>query len=326
MNGNIAAKPYISVVSPVYACEHCLRTLYERLVKTLSELSEDFEIILVNDKSPDGAWEEILKLAQEDRRVKGINLSRNFGQHPAISAGLNYATGDWVVVMDCDLQDQPEEILKLHSKAIQGFDIVFGKRTVRKDKTFKKLGSKLFRKAYGYFADQKIDPATANFSIISQKVLVAFKQVRDQNRAYPTIVRWLGFNSTSVDINHAARPIGNSAYSLRRLIYHAYDIIVSHSNKPLRMSIGFGFMMSLASLIYGINLIIKYIFMGVPIAGWTSVMVSIYLVGGLLFANLGILGLYIGKTFNEIKGRPHYLVRNSVNLESSVVNTSLPQN
>jgi glycosyltransferase involved in cell wall biosynthesis len=325
MNTNLSAKPYISVVSPVYACEHCLQTLHKRLVKSLGQITQNFEIILVNDQSPDGAWEEILKLAQEDKRVKGIDLSRNFGQHPAISAGLNYARGEWVVVMDCDLQDQPEEILKLHSKAMEGFDIVFGRRELRKDSFLKKFGARLFRKVYGYLTDQKIDPATANLSIISEKVLASFSQVRDQNRSYPTIVRWLGFRSTSVNIDHAARTIGKSAYSLRRLFYLAYDVIVAHSNKPLRLSIVFGFIMSLASILYGAILVIKYLFMGVPIAGWTSVMVSIYLVGGLLFANLGILGLYIGKTFNEIKGRPHYLVRNSVNLESPVINTSLPQ-
>lgn len=136
----------ISVVTPVYGCCKSLNNLYERLNKTLSTITEDFEIIMVNDSSPDNAWDTIKELAKKDDRVKGINLSRNFGQHKAITAGLDYAKGDWIIVMDCDLQDQPEEIIKLFNKAQEGYDIVFGRRAERKDSFFKKLGSMFFIK------------------------------------------------------------------------------------------------------------------------------------------------------------------------------------
>ena len=221
---------HISVVVPVYGCGKCLNKLYTRLKKTLSTFTEEFEIILINDASPDESWQTILKLAEEDNRVKGINLSRNFGQHKAITAGLEYAKGDWVVVMDCDLQDQPEEILKLYNKAQEGFDIVFGRRTERKDTFLKKLGSKVFYKIYDYFTESKIDNSTANFSIISKKVVVRLNQLREQNRMYPLFVNWIGFKKTEIDIEHALREEGKSSYTLSKLINLAIDSIVSQSN------------------------------------------------------------------------------------------------
>ena len=142
--------PHISIVTPVYGCANCLERLHERLVSSLSEISENFEIIMVNDGSPDDAWDRIIQLGKRDGRIKGINLSRNFGQHHAITAGLDYAHGDWVVVMDCDLQDQPEEISKLYRKAQEGYDVVFGRRIARRDNYLKRLGSELFYKVLEY--------------------------------------------------------------------------------------------------------------------------------------------------------------------------------
>ena len=299
----------ISVVTPVYGCCKSINNLYERLNKTLSTITNDFEIIMVNDSSPDNAWEAIKELAKKDNRVKGINLSRNFGQHKAITAGLDYAKGDWIVVMDCDLQDQPEEIVKLYNKAIEGYDIVFGRRAERKDTFFKKLSSKLFYKVYDYFTESKIDNTIANFSIISEKVLNTLKKMREQNRTYPLFVNWVGFKRTEINIEHSSRDEGKSSYTLSKLINLAIDSIVSQSNKPLKLSIKFGFVVSFLSLIYGVLLIVRYLISGVPVEGWTSVMVSIYFIGGLLFANMGILGLYIGKIFDETKNRPIYIVQ-----------------
>lgn len=300
---------HISVVTPVYGCGTSLEALYERLEKTLSSITSEFEIIMINDASPDHAWESIKSLAARDNRVKGINLSRNFGQHRAITAGLDYAKGDWVVVMDCDLQDQPEEIVKLYNKAQEGHDVVFGRRHQRKDSFFKILGSKLFYKILDYFTESKIDNSVANFSIISSNVVDQLRKLREQNRLYPLFVNWVGFKRIDIDIDHADREEGKSSYTLRKLVNLAIDGIVSQSNKPLRLAIKFGFIMSLFSLIYSIWLIFRYFFYSVPVEGWTSVMVSIYFIGGLLFANMGILGLYIGKTFDETKNRPLYLIQ-----------------
>ncbi|MCG3717813.1 glycosyltransferase family 2 protein [Aliarcobacter butzleri] len=299
----------MSIVIPVYGCCKSLVNLYERLTKSISLITDNFEIIMINDSSPDSAWEVIKELAQKDDRVKGIKLSRNFGQHKAISAGLDYANGDWIIVMDCDLQDQPEEIIKLYNKVQEGYDIVFGKKIERKDRYFKRLGSKLFFKIYDYFTDSKVDSTVGNFSIISKKVLSSLTQMREQTKAYPLFVNWIGFRKTEVLIEHSERKEGKSSYDMKKLVNLAIDNIVSQSNKPLKLSIKFGFILSIFSLLYGSWLIFRYFMFSIPVEGWTSVMVSIYFIGGLLFANMGILGLYIGKIFDETKNRPIYIIQ-----------------
>ena len=301
--------PYMSIVTPVYGCSTSLQKLYERLRDTLSTITEDYEIIMVNDASPDNAWEVIKELAQKDDRVKGVNLSRNFGQHKAISAGLEYAQGEWTVVMDCDLQDQPEDIVKLYNKAMEGYEIVFGRRVERKDSAYKRLTSKLFYMVNDYFTENKMDNTVANYSIISKNVRDSVLRFKEQNRVYALYVNWVGFKKTEIDIEHARRPVGKSSYTFSKLMYLAIDSIVSQSNKPLRLAIKIGFMMSLLSFIYGVWLIFKHFAFSESIEGWTSVMVSIYFIGGLLFANMGVLGLYIGKIFDETKNRPIYLIQ-----------------
>ncbi len=304
-------KYHISVVTPVYGCSNSLEQLYIRLNRVLSSITSSFEIIMVNDASPDSAWESIKELAAQHKEVKGINLSRNFGQHRAITAGLDFADADWVVVMDCDLQDQPEEILKLYKKAQEGYDVVFGQRTQRKDSSLKRYVSKIFYKIYNYFTESKIDSSVANFSIISSKVVQQLRMIREQNRSYPLFVNWVGFKKCNIEIEHANRVDGKSSYTLRKMVDLAVDSIVSQSNKPLKLSIKFGFLVSMFSLFCATWLIIRYFLYSIPVEGWTSVMVSIYFIGGLIFANMGILGLYIGKTFDEVKNRPLYLIEDS---------------
>ena len=299
----------ISVVTPVYGCCENLDSLYERLRDTLSTITEDYEIIMVNDASPDNAWEAIKELALKDERVKGVDLSRNFGQHRAISAGLEYSKGEWTVVMDCDLQDQPEDIIKLYNKAMEGYDIVFGRRFERKDSIYKKFSSRMFYIVNDYLTENKLDSTVANYSIISRKALNSVLRLKEQNRVYSLFANWVGFKKVEIDIEHAKRPEGKSSYSLYKLIHLAIDSIVSQSNKPLRLAIKFGFILSLLSFLYGIWLIIRYFLFSIPAEGWTSVMVSIYFIGGLMFANMGILGLYIGKIFDETKDRPIFLVQ-----------------
>ncbi|QGQ98482.1 glycosyltransferase [Paenibacillus psychroresistens] len=306
---------FISVVIPVYGCELCLEQLYLRLKRTLEPISSNFEIILVNDASPDESWNTIKYLAEMDSRVKGINLSRNFGQHYAITAGLDYAHGEWVVVMDCDLQDQPEEITKLYNTVSKGYDVVFGRRHERKDTFLKKLGSFVFFKILDYFTDSKSDNSIANFSISSNKVIRNFRMIKEQGRSFPLFVKWLGFNIGYVDIEHSKRLIGKTSYNFKKLFKFAINNIIFQSNKPLQLSIVFGFLISLVSCIFGMYLMIRYFFLNQPVSGWTSLIVSLYLIGGLLFANMGILGLYIGKTFSEVKKRPLYVVKNAIGIK-----------
>ncbi|MFC7747719.1 glycosyltransferase family 2 protein [Lentibacillus kimchii] len=299
----------ISIVVPVYGCRTCLEELCRRIIKTVEAIPAEMEIILVNDASPDHAWETIQELHTQDSRIKGIDFARNFGQHHAITAGLDYAEGDWVVVIDCDLQDRPEEIQTLYNKALEGYEVVFGKRVHRQDKWLKRKLSQVFYKIYDYFSGKSTDHTIANFSISQKKVIRAFQQLREQNRFFPIFIQWMGYKTQSVAVEHNARKEGKTSYNLGKLVTLATDAIVSQSNKPLRLSIQFGFLLALASLIYGLYLIAGYFFLNQPVQGWTSVMVSIYFIGGMTFFNFGILGLYIGKIFNETKGRPLYLIR-----------------
>lgn len=311
--------PLISIVSPVYGCRDSLSDLYTRVKDNVTQITDDFELIFVNDRSPDNAWEKIKELAEKDKRVKGINLSRNFGQHKAISAGIDYAKGDWVVVMDCDLQDRPEEIVNLYNKAIQGYDVVFGKRTGRKDSITKKFFSTLFIKIYDYLSGTKTDMSIGNFSIISKKVADNLKKMSGQHRPYSFFVIWLGFNRTSIPVEHAKREVGKSSYNFKKLVELAFDNIVSQSNKLLKVSTYMGFIITLVSIIYIIYLVLKYILTDEIVPGWTSTMVSIYLMSGLLFLFLGIIGTYIGKIFDETKNRPLYIIDETTEtLEESI--------
>jgi len=300
--------PKISVVVPVYGCRDSLPKLYERLKTSLSMISEEFEIVMVNDASPDNAWVTIKELVAKDNRVKGINLSRNFGQHKAIAAGLHHAQGDWVVVMDCDLQDRPEEIIKLYNKAQEGYDAVFGQRINRQHSKKKKWASRAFIAVYDYLTDSKTDPTIGNFSIISKKVVEGLKSLKEQHHPYTFFVIWLGFKRAYVEIEHAPREIGSSSYNFKRLVGLAMDNIASQSNKLLKMSIKLGFAMAFFSAMYAFYLIVKYFLTDEIVPGWTSVMVSIYFIAGLLFANLGLIGFYLGKIFDETKNRPLYII------------------
>ena len=226
--------PKISVVVPVYGCCDSLKKLYDRLQKSLSTISEDFEIILVNDASPDNSWDTIKELVSKDDRVKGINFARNFGQHKAIAAGLNFSKGDWVVVMDCDLQDRPEDIVKLYNKAQEGYDAVFGQRIGRQHSRRKRWASRAFIAVYDYLSDSKTDPTIGNFSIISRKVVDGLKELKEQHHPYTFFVIWLGFKRTYIEIDHAKREIGESSYNFKRLIELAMDNIVSQSNNCLK--------------------------------------------------------------------------------------------
>jgi len=300
--------PKISVVVPVYGCCDSLHTLYTRLKESLSQISEEFEIIMVNDASPDNAWDAIKELVSQDDRVKGINLARNFGQHKAIAAGLAHTQGDWVVVMDCDLQDRPEEIIKLYNKAQEGYDAVFGQRINRQHSRKKKWASRAFIAVYDYLTDSKTDPTIGNFSIISRKVVEGLKSLKEQHHPYTFFVIWLGFKRAYVEIEHAERELGTSSYNFKRLIQLAMDNIASQSNKLLNMSVKLGLWLSFISALYAVYLVLKYFMTDEVVPGWTSVMVSIYFIGGLLFANLGLIGFYLGKIFDETKNRPLYVI------------------
>jgi polyisoprenyl-phosphate glycosyltransferase len=305
----------ISVVSPVYKCSTCLIELYIRLVKTLETISNNFEIIFINDSSPDDSWAEIVKLCKKDFRVKGLNLSRNFGQHYAITAGLNFAKSDWIVVMDCDLQDQPEEISKLFLKATEGYDVVYGRRNVRKDNFIKVYLSKLFYRLLSYLTGTKQDSSIANFGIYHKNVIKAILSMGDSMRYFPTMVRWVGFNQTSINIDHAERKDGMTAYSFRKLIDLSLDVMLAFSDKPLKLTVKLGLLISALSILFTFAFLIQYFLGDIKVIGFTSLIISIWLLSGIIIFIVGIVGLYIGKTFENVKNRPTFVVKELLNIE-----------
>lgn len=300
--------PHLSVVIPVYKAERCLHELYRRLCDALEPISADFELVLVEDCGGDRSWEIILELARDDRRVKGIQFSRNFGQHYGITAGLDHCDGDWVVVMDCDLQDRPEEIPRLYAKAREGFDIVLADRGRRQHHWLKRFGSWLFYRVFSYLADIDYDGGYGNFRIMSRIVVENFRKIREQLRFFGGLVHWMGFQTARIPVCHEESSLGKSTYTLRKLVKLSVDTILAYSDKPLRLSIKFGFCMAFFSLAYGLYIVYRAVTQGVPVAGWSSLMVSIYFVGGIIIGVLGIIGLYLGKCFDEVKKRPLYIM------------------
>lgn len=305
----------ISVIIPVYKNERFIDELVSRLKVTLATIVDTFEIILVSDGSPDNSWAVIKKNAVNDARVIGIRFTRNFGQHTAITAGADYCSGHWLVVMDGDLQDRPEEIIKLYQKAREGYDVVFARRQVRKDNFLKKIMSKLFYKILDRLVDGQTDPTVANFGIYSRKVIDYFKKMRERSRLFPLFICWLGFKTAYVVVEHGERTYGKSAYTFSRKINLALDTIISMSNKPLKISIRFGFLISFVSFLFGLWLIIRYLVWDIPVMGWTSMMVSLYFFGGLLLSMIGVVGVYIGKVFDEVKNRPLYVIDEVIKIE-----------
>jgi polyisoprenyl-phosphate glycosyltransferase len=305
---------HLSVVVPVYGCKTVLIELYLRLKQTLTTIAEDFEIIMINDASPDGPWETIVELANKDKRVKGINFSRNFGQHYAITAGLDKCIGRWIVIMDCDLQDIPEEIPTLYKKALEGYDIVFGQRLIRFDNFFKKIFSKFFYKALEYFTETKQDYSIGNFGIYGKKAVESVLSMGDKIRFFPPMIKWVGFKSISVPVKHAERSYGKTSYSFRKLFHLALNTILTFSDKPLRLTVKLGSFIVFSSIIFSIYNLILFFNGKILAPGWTSIIISIWFLSGIIIFTLGLVGLYIGKIFENIKNRPIYIINEKVNL------------
>jgi len=311
----MSKQPTLSIVSPVYGCGGTVIELYLRIKKALESEKLSFELLLVDDGSPDESWPAIEELASRDERVKGILLSRNFGQHNAITAGLEHVLGEWVVVMDCDLQDQPEEIIKLYRKSQEGFDIVLGKRQERKDSFIKKFFSRTFYRVLSYLTKTEQDSSIGNFGIYKASVIEAVCSLGDQQRFFPTLIKWVGFKHTSISIEHSRRTVGKTSYSFRKTLNLALDVMLAFSDRPLRLIVKFGVYLSLFSVLYTIVTLIRYVAGDIKVMGYTSLIISVWFFSGIIILILGIVGLYIGKTYEKVKNRPQYIVKNRLNLK-----------
>jgi B-glycosyltransferase, glycosyltransferase family 2 protein len=298
----------ISIVSPVYRAEKILPILVSEINLVMERIGEDYEIILVDDRSPDNSWEVMKVLSSQNPKIKSIRLSRNFGQHSAIFAGLTKTKGDCVVVMDCDMQDQPKEIAKLYKKALEGYDIVLGQRENRKDKFLKKLSSKLFYKVFNYLSGGHFNNEIGNFGIYKKKVIDSILNINDYIKFFPLFINWVGFKSTSIPIEHSSREEGKSSYSISRLLKLAFNVIISFSDKPLRLFINFGLGISILSFILGIYYLYLAVTHRITQPGFSSLILSIWFLSGIIISCIGIVGVYLGKTFDQTKNRPTFII------------------
>ena len=302
----------ISIVSPVYRAEKILPILVSEINLVMERIGEDYEIILVDDRSPDNSWEVMKVLSSQNSKIKSIRLSRNFGQHSAIFAGLTKTKGDWVVVMDCDMQDQPKEIAKLYKKALEGYDIVLGQRENRKDKFLKKLSSKLFYKVFNYLSGGHFNNEIGNFGIYRKKAIDSILNINDYIKFFPLFINWVGFKSISIPIEHGEREEGKSSYSISRLLKLAFNAIISFSDKPLRLFINFGLGISILSFVLGIYYLYLSITHKITQPGFSSLILSIWFLSGIIISCIGIVGVYLGKTFDQAKGRPTFIIDEEV--------------
>ena len=271
-------------------------------------MTDNFEIIIIDDGSTDSTWKRIEEIGEKNSRLKGIKFSRNFGHHYAITAGIAESSGDWVVVMDGDLQDRPEVIPDLYKKAQEGFDVVFVSRTQRPESLVYRISQKIFYFILRILSGVKFDNTQANFSIISKKVVESFKQFPENARFYGSTVMWLGYDRTSIKASHGTRLGGETSYTLKKRIKLASDIILAFSDRPLKFAIAIGILMSSFSFVMLFYVVWGSLNWGFSSVGWASLMAITLLTGGVILVVLGIIGVYIGSVFQEVKSRPLYLI------------------
>lgn len=308
---------HLSVVVPLFNESALVKELVKRIIANVKLITEDFEIILVDDGSQDTTWDLIGNECKNESRLKGIKFSRNFGHHFAITAGLHNAKGDWIVVMDGDLQDRPEVIQDLYDKAVSGFDVVFVSRENRPEKMYYLILQKLFYTVLNGTSGITFDSRQANFSIINQKVLAAFKDFPDSARFYGSTIKWLGFKRSSISATHGNRFAGRPSYTFKKRLKLASDIITSFSERPLNFSIVLGFtaftLINLYSFLNLINSKLKYTSTVFTELEKFSTTVFTFLFG-LILLILGIFGLYMKSIFLEVKKRPLYIIADSLNI------------
>jgi glycosyltransferase involved in cell wall biosynthesis len=297
----------ISVVIPTYRAEDCLVPLHKRLTDALSSLTDSYEIIFIEDCGPDQSWDVLTRIAKDDVNVSAYKLSKNFGQQMAITAGLSKATGNWVVVMDCDLQEPPEFIEKLYKTAQEGYDIVFASRKQRATSAGRRFASKLYFTALNVFQQTNTSGDYGAFTIISRKVRDAFLEFSDVNRHYVMILMWLGFDSTEIEYEQADRYSGESSYSLRSLVRLAIEGVFFRTTVLLKAIVCLGFVVSMIGVCFALWATIEYFTQG-ALPGWTSLTVAVLLLSGLSLVSQGIVGLYVGEIFDQVKRRPLFLI------------------
>lgn len=308
-------KPLISVVSPVYRAEAILDTFIERVVDSVSKITQNYEIILVEDGSPDCSWDRIQEACARNKRIRGIKLSRNFGQHVAINACLEFSRGDYVALMDCDLQDDPSYIQKMYELCDENTDYVITLRQTKNQPPLRKIAGDFFYKTYNWLADGNLHENTGGFSMLTRKVVDAYLQIGDYNRYYLLGLSWLGFSRKVLVVENQQRLVGTSTYTLVRLLKVAFNSIISYSEKLLGLAIIMGVVYMLASVLGGLYIVFDILYLkAIYASGWPSLFVMLLFSVGIILFCVGVAALYIGNIFTQVKGRPRYIVDEAVNV------------
>ncbi|MCL6477815.1 MAG: glycosyltransferase family 2 protein [Peptococcaceae bacterium] len=306
-----------TVVIPVYNEEAVISETYRRLTRVMESVGEPYELLFVNDGSRDRTVEIIEGFAGSDRRVKLLDFSRNFGHQIAITAGMDYARGDAIVIIDADLQDPPELIPQMIEKWQEGYEVVYAKRSKRKGETlFKRWTASLFYRMLQVLTEVDIPLDTGDFRLIDRKVCAAMRGIREKNRFVRGLVSWVGFRQTAIEYVREERFAGETKYPLKKMLRFALDGITSFSHKPLKLAAYLGFVTSLASFVYLLVSLGQKLFTNSTVAGWASLIACLLLLNGVILILLGILGEYVGRIYDETKNRPLYILRNEPNVDS----------
>ena len=304
--------PFISIIIPVFNGERFLSSCLKSLA---DQTYESYEIIVVDDGSPDNAWEVIKKLSEQYKNVAGIRLSRNFGQHLAITAGIAHTTGDYVLIMDGDLQDLPEDIPLLLNKMKEGYDVVYGIKEKKNESAYRNFLSKSFIKVMKALSDYDMSYNTCMFRVISKRVVNEIRKFNEREPSITAMISLIGFPSAEVMVQSGTRFAGETNYSLLRQINFAISFLLSFSTKPLRIISFVGLCISVLSMLYFIFVIIQAIFFSVPVTGWPTLVTIVCFLGGMTLLAQGITGEYIARIFMETKRRPLYVIENKIGFE-----------
>lgn len=310
------ARPEISIIIPALNEETNIPLIFGRISTILRR--ESFEVIFVDDGSTDSSFKVIESLASADNRAKGISFSRNFGHQSALKAGLDTASGNCAISMDCDLEHPPDYLLQMIQFWREGADVVITQRKVSiKLSLFKRLSSKIFYRALRYISDIPIESGTADFRLLDKKVISACKAITENDLFWRGIIPWLGFKTKVISYEQAQRQHGESKYTLSRMIKLSLAGITSFSVRPLYLSLYLGTMFSCLSICYLLYALYVKFFTNETVSGWASVIASVLLIGGVQLLILGVMGIYLGKLFIQTKGRPQYIIRETVGLSSN---------
>jgi dolichol-phosphate mannosyltransferase len=296
----------LSVVVPVYGCADCLVALHERLTASVAQITDRYELVFIDDRSVDDGWAVLQRLARRDTHVRAFRLSRNFGQDAAITAGLARARGEWAVVMDCDLQEAPEDIPRLWAAAGEGYDVVRTSRRGWRHSRFRRWASRLYRRLT---LETDVRPEYSNLSLLSRRVVDAFLRLRDRDREYMIALDWLGFDSTAIEIEHHERHAGKSGYTLERLLRVAVDGMFFRTTVLLKLVVLLGFVVAVIGIGLALFEVIDYfVEPNQTVPGYTSLAVLLLVLAGFIIVSIGVVGLYVGRIFEQVKDRPLFLI------------------